>query len=126
VTAAAKEIDIEELMIKLLDRTATCPDDDGSESIMRAALLDQADLIREIGQACEKTVIYQSGIDRFTEHKSEFDACHEPCDRLLNAWRLALHRVVYAPTQLHRKAAVRLCMPLVACYLPSEASRGVH
>lgn len=116
-----QKVDIESLMKTLFDRIdARSDESDGSVAAMQAILLNEADLIREIAAACEKTGIYTKSKARSAEFKAGLEASTEPADRLMKSWGWLLDRITEAPTAMHRIGSVRLCMPLVAAYLPSD------
>jgi hypothetical protein len=93
-------------------------EDAESNEDIHAALVAQADTIRLIAKACELTRVFVRAEAQFEAAKVEFEADTEPSFRLVSSWLGFLSKFVDAPTQLHRVTTIRLCMPLVACYLP--------
>jgi hypothetical protein len=88
---------------------------------IHAGLVAQADTIRIIAKACELTSVFTRAEAKFEASKADFESVTEPSQRLANAWLEFLVKFVDAPTQLHRVTTIRLCMPLVARYLPIES-----
>ncbi|MEL0169826.1 MAG: hypothetical protein VW877_17035 [Pseudomonadaceae bacterium] len=116
-----KEIDIDGLVNDLFDRIdASLDESDDSPAAMEAILINQASLIQEIARACERTELYNKSLERAAAFKGELEAKSSPDKRLITAWGWLLNRVTEAPTSIHRRGSIRLCMPLVAAYLPSN------
>lgn len=112
----ATPVDIDAQVELLLDRL------DGTETDAElvAKLCTQAPLVREIATACEQTTLFRSATASYAEFKAGLEKDSSPEDRLLAAWLHFLERMIDAPTRFHIVAAVRLCLPLVALYLPAE------
>lgn len=118
MTEQAETIDIDGLVQTLLEQMEETETDEA----VHAALLVQAEKIRIISQACENTGLFARSASKFEEFKAELESTTEPDRRLLQAWQWFLNRMVESPTRLHMIGAVRLCVPLVACYLPTESA----
>jgi len=97
------------------------PDD---HQALNDALLAQAGLIRSISQACEQTGLYERSKAKVDEFAIELTDKLEADRHLVHAWLWLLDRIACAPTHFHAVASVRLCMPLVARYLPPPASQA--
>lgn len=105
---------IDSLMADLMDATEAFDCEDS----LKQALIEQAEKIRAIANACEKTEIFSLGVKQTQEFKAVLEAEIQPEQRLQKSWLWVLDRIVSAPTALHMRGAVRLCMPIVASYLP--------
>lgn len=110
--------DIEDQVSELFTAMEGLPDDVSNEAL-NAALLAQAGLIRSIAQACENTKLFERSKAKVDEFAIELTAKLEQDRHLVTAWLWFLDRVANAPTYLHIISSVRLCMPLVAHYLPA-------
>ncbi|MDH1403732.1 hypothetical protein [Pseudomonas sp. GD03730] len=122
-TEQANAPDIDDQVRKLFAALEGLPDDVSHEAL-NAALLAQADLIRSISQACEQTGLYERSKAKVDEFAIELTDKLETDRHLVHAWLWLLDRIACAPTHFHAVASVRLCMPLVARYLPSPASQA--
>ncbi|WP_178117757.1 hypothetical protein [Pseudomonas sp. R5(2019)] len=110
------ETDIDRRMADLLDAL------DGVETDgeVRDRLMSHAELVRDLSDSCEKTGLFNRSAELIATFKTELEAQTPPDQRLVKSWHWLLSRIVYAPTNLHRRSAVRLCLPLVAAYLPTQ------
>lgn len=111
-------IDIDAMVEALFEQFG----DDESDSAVHAVLIAQAEQIRVIARACESTGLFACSIGKFEAYQAGFESSTKPDERLVKAWQWFLIRVVDAPTRFHMIGAVRLCLPLVARYLPNEAA----
>lgn len=93
-----------------------------TDDAVHAVLIAQAEQIRVIAKACESTGLFAHSAGKFEKFKADLDSSTEPEKRLVEAWKWLLNRIVEAPTRFHMIGAVRLCLPLVARYLPNEAA----
>lgn len=110
--SAAVDIDAQvSLLLERLDNTATDAD-------LLAGLCAQAPLVREVAAACRQTAAFTRSAAQFAAFQVELEAEHAADERLLAAWLHFLDRLISAPTRLHMIGSVRLCLPLVAHYLP--------
>lgn len=114
----ADATDIDALVNALLDDMGDAESDDD----LQVALVAHAEKIRTISKACEDTGLFSKSVSQFEDFKAELESTTVPDKRLVKAWIWFLNRIVEAPTRLHMMGAVRLCVPLVACYLPSESA----
>lgn len=116
------ETNIDLLMADLLDAT------DGTETDgeMGDRLIKHSEQIRSLSNLCEKTGLFGYSVKQLAEFKAQLEADTPPEQRLVKSWYSLLTQIVFAPTRLHRRGAVRLCIPLVANYLPpqQQASDG--
>lgn len=116
------ETNIDLLMADLLDAT------DGTETDgeMGDRLIKHSEQIRSLSNLCEKTGLFGYSAKKLSELKAQLEADTPPEQRLVKSWHCLLTQIVFAPTRLHRRGAVRLCIPLVANYLPpqQQASDG--
>lgn len=85
-------------------------------------LVAEAQTIRTIAAAYRTTELFQRASDKRAEFKARIEADTPPEGRLLEAWQWLLDRMTNAPTGLHMVAAIRLCLPMVADYLPEAAT----
>ncbi|BAW27501.1 hypothetical protein [Pseudomonas putida] len=122
-TAPAQAPDIEDQVGELFDALEGLPEDVTNEAL-HAALLAQSDKIRAIADACERTRIYLRAKGQVDEFAGEIEATQPPEGRLVAAWLWLLGRMAGAPTFFHTIGAVRLCMPLVARFLPAPAAQA--
>lgn len=99
------------LLLERLDNTET-------DAQLLAGLCAQAPLVRQVAAACQQTAAFTRSAAQFAAFQVELEADHAADERLLAAWLHFLDRIVSAPTRLHMIGAVRLCLPLVAQYLP--------
>jgi hypothetical protein len=106
------------LLLERLDNTET-------DAQLLAGLCAQAPLVRQIATACIQTPAYVGSAAQVAAFQVELEADHTEDERLLAAWLHFLDRIISAPTRLHMIGAVRLCLPLVAQYLP-EVGHGDH
>lgn len=106
------------LLLERLDNTET-------DAQLLAGLCAQAPLVRQVAAACEQTDLFTRSAAQFAAFQVELEAEHAADERLLAAWLHFLDRLISAPTRLHLIGAVRLCLPLVAHYLP-EVGHGDH
>lgn len=113
-TDAASAPSIDDLLGRLFDRMS----DADAEHEIHAALIANADQIREIALACKSTNLFGRFAKQFDEFKVEFESQVEPADRLIGSWAWLSDRIANSPTKAHMLASVRLCLPLVALYLP--------
>jgi hypothetical protein len=111
-------VDIDARVIELFEALGEIEDD----AAMVPALLAQAERLRALGAACERTQVFQRSAAQVAAFQVALEAEHAPEDRLLAAWLHFLDRAAEAPTNLHRLGTVRLCLPLVARYLPEVAA----
>lgn len=88
--------------------------DDG----LQAALLANADKIRALAEACEQTAMFQKAREQFAEFADDHDSEWPADQRLMQAWIHLLVTLRDAPTKLHTMGTIRMCIPLVARYLP--------
>ena len=109
-----RSIDIDAMVEQVFHGTEDAETNDD----FHAALVIQADKIRLIAKACELTRVFVRAQAQLESAKMEFEAVTEPELRLVSAWLDFLTKFVDAPTQLHRVTTIRLCLPLVARYLP--------
>lgn len=114
----AGAVDIDGMVNTLLDRL----DNTGTDAQLLERLSAEAPLLREIAAACEQTSLFRRASDQFAAFKAELEGEFAAEDRLLESWLHFLETVIQAPTTLHRLGAVRLCLPLVAIYLPEVAA----
>lgn len=114
-------VDIDALVALLLDRL----DNTETDAQLLAGLCAQAPLVRQIAAACQQTAVFTRSAAQLAAFQVELEADHAAADRLLAAWLHFLERIVNAPTHLHMVGTVRLCLPLVAQYLP-EVGDGDH
>ena len=110
--------DIDAQMAAILDAL------DGADTIeaLMAGLLVQAARIRSLSEACQQTGLFDHAQTQFADFKSELEASTTPAQRLPTSWLWLLDRIVAAPTRIHMRGAVRLCLPLVASYLPAQCT----
>lgn len=107
---------LESQVEKLLDQV-----DGASNTVeMIQALVASSDLIRSIAAACESTKLFRDAKPKFDAFAAELEADSTPDERLPLAWGHFLDTVANAPTRYHLMATVRICMPLVARYLPTD------
>lgn len=118
MSAAGFEIDAQ--VNVLLDRL----DHTGTNAQLLDGLRGQAPLLRQIAAACEQTPAYRRSAAQVAAFRVALEADHAPDERLLGAWLHFLDRIVHAPTRLHMISAVRLCLPLVALYLPASTGEA--
>lgn len=118
MTVQAESVNIDALMQVLFEQMGDAETDEAMES----ALIAQSENIRIISRACEDTGLFAQSAGKFAEFKAELELSTVPDKRLIKAWHWLLNRIVKAPTRLHMAGSVRLCMPLVAHYLPSESA----
>ena len=111
------DIDIDQRMADLLDAM------DGAETDgeLRDRLMRHAEQVRDLSDACEKTGLFNRSAELVATFKTQLEAQTPPDQRLVKSWHWLLSRIVYAPTNLHMRSAVRLCLPLVAAYLPTQS-----
>ena len=100
------------LLLERLDNTET-------DAELLAGLCAQAPLVREVAAACRQTAAFTRSAVQFASFQVELEADHAADERLLAAWLHFLDRIISAPTRLHMIGSVRLCLPLVAHYLPA-------
>lgn len=100
----------------LLDRL----DNTETDAQLLDGLRAQAPLLRQIAAACEQTLAFRRSAEQVAAFRAALEADHAPDERLLGAWLHFLDRIVSAPTRLHMIGVVRLCLPLVAYYLPAQ------
>lgn len=89
-----------------------------TEEDIRTALVAQATLIRTIAQACERTAVHRMASEKIVKFRGDLEASTPAADRLIATWNHFLNSLVESPTAIHRTAAVRLYLPMVASYLP--------
>lgn len=118
MTEQAEATDIDGLVEALFEQMGDAETDEA----VHAALVAQAEKIRIISHACENTGLFARSASKFEEFKVELESTTEPDKLLVHAWQWFLNRIVEAPTRLHMIGAVRLCLPLVAHYLPNESA----
>ncbi|MEW4396961.1 hypothetical protein ABZR34_31200 [Pseudomonas paraeruginosa] len=87
-------------------------------SDLHAALVDNSENIRALAEICQQTGVFKRGQAAFAEFKKHLEESTPSEHRLVESWSWLLGRIVNAPTTLHMHGAVRLCVPLVALYLP--------
>lgn len=117
MSETACAVDIDGMVNTLLDRL----DNTDTDAQLIEGLCVQAPLIREIATACEQTSLFRRATDKYAAFKADLEADFAAEDRLLESWLHFLQSVINAPTTLHRLGAVRICLPLVAAYLPEVA-----
>lgn len=83
-------------------------------------LIANADTLRTIAAAYRETGLFKRASDQYAEFKAAIESDTPPEGRLLHAWQWLLNRLAGAPTSYHVVAVIRLCLPLVADYLPEE------
>src|SRR3990167_1214124 len=107
---------------RLIDRMMTdllsAMDQDNSD--MRSTLIQNGDDIRALAETCRQTGVFEHSHAKFAEFKQHLEDSTPPEERLVKSWTWLLDRIVHSPTTLHMRGAVRLCVPLVALYLPPE------
>lgn len=113
------EQSIEDMVEQLLDHM----DDAETQEEITAALIDQAETIRAISKACESSSLFERSAKQYVEFKENLESNTAPEDRLFQSWLWLLNRLANAPSRLHFRSAMRLCMPLVAAYLPEATSQ---
>lgn len=106
--------DINALMGDLIERLSAAD----TEPEIEAALISSADLVRDIAKACESTRLYQRSGEAYAAFMAEFESAVAPAERLIRSWAWLTDRIANSPTRAHMHGSVRLCMPLVARYLP--------
>ncbi len=111
-----EDTSIDEMLQGLLDYFVDAETDEAVHS----ALISNASQIRLISNACQQTEIFKRSKRKFQEFKDEFEETNDSGERLVSAWMWFLSQIVEAPTRTHMFGSVRLCFPLVACYLPEE------
>jgi hypothetical protein len=107
-------VDIDEQVTQLFEALG----DIEGDAAMVPALLVHADRLRALAAACEQTELFRQSAEQYAAFQIQIEVDHEPADRLYATWVHFLDRALEAPTDLHRLAAVRICLPLVAHYLP--------
>ena len=107
---------------RLIDRMMTdllsAMDQDNSD--MRSTLIQNGDDIRALAEICRQTGVFEHSHAKFAEFKQHLEDSTPPEERLVKSWTWLLDRIVHSPTTLNMRGAVRLCVPLVALYLPPE------
>lgn len=120
-TGQAKAPGIDDQVRELFAAMEGVPDENQAQN---DALLAQAGLIRSIATACEQTGLYENSKAKVDEFAIELTEKLETDRHLVHAWLWLLDRIACAPTHFHAVASVRLCMPIVARYLPPAASQA--
>lgn len=105
---------IDRMMVDLLSTM------DRSDTDMRSALIEKSQDIRGLADICRQTVIFERSQAKFAEFKQELEVSTPSELRLVKSWTWLLDRIANSPTTLHMRGAVRLCVPLVAFYLPLD------
>lgn len=116
---------IEDQVGELFDAMEGLPDDVSNEAL-NTALLAQSDKIRAIAQACMRTRVYDRAKAKVDEFAGEIEATQPPDGRLVAAWVWLLDRMAGAPTYFHTLSSIRLCMPLVARFLPATVAPSTN
>lgn len=93
---------------------------DRDDSDIRPTLIKNSDDIRTLAEICRQTGVFEHSQAKFAEFKQHLEESTPPEERLVKSWAWLLDRIVHSPTTLHMRGAVRLCVPLVALYLPTE------
>jgi len=83
-------------------------------------LIAEAATIRSIARAYRATPLFQRAADQYALIKSDIERDVAPESRLLHAWQWLMDRMSSAPSGIHMVGAIRLCLPLVADYLPAD------
>lgn len=109
--------DIDAQVIELFEALGEVADD----ADMVPMLLAQAERLRTLGAVCEQTNLFSRSAEQFAAFQIQLEVDYEPAERLLAAWVHFLDRAAGAQNNLLRRAAVLLCLPLVARYLPEVA-----
>lgn len=110
---------IDDMVEQLLDHM----DDAETQEEITAALIDQAETIRAISKACESSPLFERSAKQYVEFKENLESNTAPEDRLFQSWLWMLDRLANAPSRLHFKGSMRLCLPLVATYLPEATTQ---
>lgn len=116
MTEQSADPSIEQMIDDLFEQIGEADTDEA----IQAALTSQADKIRVISQACQSSGLFAMSAPRFADFKADFEATTAPEDYLVQSWLWLLDRIANAPTRLHITSAVRLCLPLMASYLPEQ------
>ena len=98
--------ELPDLMVELIETAKA--QDEGVEVPARAR-----EIINEIAEYAKKTRLY-------AEFQERSEAFWEPDDTATEIYLFMLQKIVNAPTQIHRNAAVLLHMPALAEALKSE------
>jgi hypothetical protein len=93
---------------------------DQDDADMRLMLIEYRDDIQALAEICRQTGVFERSKASFEEFKLHLEESTPPEERLAKSWVWLLDRIVNSPTTLHMRGAVRLCVPLVALYLPTE------
>lgn len=86
---------------------------------IEALLIAGADNIRYAADIFRRTRHFERALDKYERFKADVDAEEPPQGRLVYSWMWLASRLANAPTRLHMRSALYLCVPLVAEYLPA-------
>lgn len=111
-------VDIDAMAEALFDIVAVAVTDDAVHSVLVA----QSEKIRIIAKACEGTEMFSKSAAKFEAFKASIEENTEPDKRLVSCWMWLMNLIIEAPTGFHMRVSVRLCMPLVAMYLPDDSA----
>lgn len=89
------------------------------EADIETLLIAGADNIRYAADIFRRTRHFERALDKYERFKADVDAEQPPQGRLVYSWMWLASRLANAPTRLHMRSALYLCVPLVAEYLPA-------
>ncbi|NMX77583.1 hypothetical protein HBO23_31950 [Pseudomonas sp. WS 5532] len=112
--------DIGENIDQMMEALMLGMDGISSPEAIVAALVRQRSLIEQLAALCEATKLFAMSANQFAESRAHIEATYTAGDRLCWSWVWVMSRIVEAPTTFHMRAAVRLCVPLVAFYLQTH------
>lgn len=103
-----------ELMEELFERSQKVLSESATKDDVFAFLADNRELVGNIAAAARSTGLFEKSDQQYAEFKVNLLKPEKRVEEnVANAYLWVLDRIVNAPTQLHTKSAVALCMPLV-------------
>ncbi len=102
---ATEEKGYMELMGDLISR---CPNE---ESGLAAWIAGQKEAIEHLAAIVEQIPMFLDSQDIYREFLDRLDAIVDPEERLRHAWRHILEKAVAAPTTIHLRGVVIMCVP---------------
>lgn len=102
-----------ELMGELFERSE-CLSENATHDEIFAFLSDNRSLIKDISNDARGTGLFEKSKDQYLEFKTNILKDESsPEKNVVDAYMWVLDRIINAPTQIHMKSAVLLCMPIV-------------